>query len=62
VEYLLHILLITGIYIILTLATFGFGVIVYPVAKNWVSLTKGPLSGGSKKKGLSGNNNHFCHK
>lgn len=38
----------------LALATFGFGVIVYSVAKNWVSLTKGPLSGGSKKKGLSG--------
>ncbi len=25
------------------LATFGFGVIVYSVAKNWVSLTRGPL-------------------
>ena len=27
----------------LALATFGFGVIVYSVAKNWVSLTRGPL-------------------
>lgn len=27
----------------LALATFGFGVIVYSVAKNWVSLTKGPM-------------------
>lgn len=25
------------------LATFGFGVIVYSVSKNWVSLTRGPL-------------------
>ncbi|MGB2804965.1 MAG: branched-chain amino acid ABC transporter permease [Candidatus Zixiibacteriota bacterium] len=25
------------------LATFGFGVIVYSVAKNWVSLTRGPM-------------------
>ena len=24
-------------------ATFGFGVIVYSVAKNWVSLTRGPM-------------------
>lgn len=31
----------------LALATFGLGVIVYSVAKNWVSLTRGPL-------GLSG--------
>ena len=46
----------------LALATFGFGVIVYSVAKNWVSLTKGPLPGRSKKEGLSGNNSHFCHK
>ena len=27
----------------LALATFGFGVIVYSVAKNWVSLTRGPM-------------------
>ena len=27
----------------LALATFGFGVIVYSVAKNWISLTRGPL-------------------
>lgn len=27
----------------LAIATFGFGVIVYSVAKNWVSLTRGPL-------------------
>lgn len=27
----------------LALATFGFGVIVYSVSKNWVSLTKGPM-------------------
>ena len=27
----------------LALATFGFGIIVYSVAKNWVSLTRGPL-------------------
>lgn len=27
----------------LALATFGLGVIVYSVAKNWVSLTRGPL-------------------
>jgi branched-chain amino acid transport system permease protein len=27
----------------LALATFGFGVIVYSVAKNWVSVTRGPL-------------------
>ena len=27
----------------LALATFGFGVIVYSVAKNWVQLTRGPL-------------------
>lgn len=26
---------------------FGFGVIVYSVAKNWVSLTKGPSTLGS---------------
>lgn len=25
------------------LATFGFGVIVYSIAKNWVSLTRGPM-------------------
>lgn len=25
------------------LATFGFGIIVYSVAKNWVSLTRGPM-------------------
>ncbi|MCJ7508049.1 MAG: branched-chain amino acid ABC transporter permease, partial [candidate division Zixibacteria bacterium] len=31
----------------LALATFGFGVIVYSIAKNWVSLTRGP-------KGLPG--------
>lgn len=70
-EYLLHILVITGIYIILTLSlnlilgytglpafghpAFDFGVIVYLVAKNWVSLTKGPLSGGSEKKCLPRN-------
>lgn len=27
----------------LALATFGFGVIVYSIAKNWVSVTRGPL-------------------
>jgi branched-chain amino acid transport system permease protein len=27
----------------LALATFGFGVIVYSVAKNWVSVTRGPM-------------------
>jgi len=27
----------------LALATFGFGVIVYSIAKNWVPLTKGPM-------------------
>lgn len=27
----------------LALATFGFGVIVYSIAKNWVSLTRGPM-------------------
>ena len=27
----------------LALATFGFGVIVYSIAKNWVSVTKGPM-------------------
>ena len=27
----------------LALATFGFGVIVYSVSKNWVSLTRGPM-------------------
>jgi len=27
----------------LAIATFGFGVIVYSVAKNWVSLTRGPM-------------------
>jgi len=27
----------------LALATFGFGVIVYSVAKNWVDLTRGPM-------------------
>lgn len=27
----------------LALATFGFGVIVYSVTKNWVSLTRGPM-------------------
>jgi branched-chain amino acid transport system permease protein len=27
----------------LALGTFGFGVIVYSVAKNWVSLTRGPM-------------------
>ena len=27
----------------LALATFGFGVIVYSVAKNWVGLTRGPM-------------------
>ena len=27
----------------LALATFGFGVITYSVAKNWVSLTRGPM-------------------
>lgn len=27
----------------LAIATFGFGVIIYSVAKNWVSLTRGPL-------------------
>ena len=32
----------------LALATFGLGVIVYSIAKNWVSLTRGPM-------GLPGN-------
>jgi branched-chain amino acid transport system permease protein len=32
---------LTGDY--LALATFGFGVIVYSVSKNWVSLTRGPM-------------------
>jgi len=27
----------------LALATFGFGVIIYSIAKNWVSLTRGPM-------------------
>ncbi|HAW50193.1 TPA: branched-chain amino acid ABC transporter permease [bacterium] len=27
----------------LALATFGFGVIVYSIAKNWVSVTRGPM-------------------
>lgn len=27
----------------LALATFGFGVIIYSVAKNWVSITRGPM-------------------
>src|SRR3989304_1636475 len=27
----------------LALATFGFGIIVYSVSKNWVSLTRGPM-------------------
>jgi branched-chain amino acid transport system permease protein len=27
----------------LALATFGFGVIVYAIAKNWVSVTRGPM-------------------
>jgi len=27
----------------LALATFGFGIIIYSVAKNWVSLTRGPM-------------------
>jgi branched-chain amino acid transport system permease protein len=27
----------------LALATFGFGVIIYSIAKNWVSVTRGPL-------------------
>ena len=27
----------------LALATFGFGVIVYSIARNWVSVTKGPM-------------------
>jgi len=27
----------------LALATFGFGVIVYSVSKNWVELTRGPM-------------------
>jgi branched-chain amino acid transport system permease protein len=27
----------------LALATFGFGVIVYSVSKNWVKLTRGPM-------------------
>jgi len=27
----------------IALATFGFGVIIYSVAKNWVSLTRGPM-------------------
>src|SRR4030067_505283 len=27
----------------LAIATFGFGVIVYSVAKNWVSVTRGPM-------------------
>jgi len=27
----------------LALATFGFGVIVYSISKNWVSLTRGPM-------------------
>src|SRR3990172_10967538 len=27
----------------LALATFGFGVIVYSVSKNWVDLTRGPM-------------------
>ncbi len=27
----------------LALATFGFGIIVYSIAKNWVSLTRGPM-------------------
>ena len=27
----------------LALATFGFGIIVYSVAKNWVGLTRGPM-------------------
>ena len=27
----------------LALATFGFGIIVYSVAKNWVSVTRGPM-------------------
>lgn len=65
-EYLLHILVITGIYIILTLslnlilgytglpafghAAFDFEVIVYSVPKNWVSLTKSPYRGVLRKK------------